>query len=130
MKRFILMLMTIVLSMGICFPTFAIESDCNVIIINNVEVIFDSGSSLSNEEKQNIAEYLTNGNSDVQPYGLICNIFGHKNTTEYVITITHCVNSSIPRCLEECWEVITCSRCGNTETVRLDYNYIDCCPED
>lgn len=129
MKKIVLLLMTIVLSIGFCLHTSAIETDSNRIIVDNIEVIFDSDSTLSIDQKQIIAENLANGSSIVTTYGLICNVFGHKNTTEYVITITHGANSSIPRCLEECWEVITCSRCGKTETIRLDYNYIDCCPE-
>lgn len=127
MKKISILIITTALLFCFCINTSA---DNEIIKLDNVDVIFDATSDLSFEDKQIIAELLVRGNSDIQTYGLICNIFGHKNTTEYVTTVTHCVNSTVPRCLEETWEIIVCSRCDNTETNRLGHAYINCCPVD
>lgn len=130
MKKLIVIVLTTILFAISCFNTFASENNSSSIIIDNIEVIFDSSSSLSTEDKQLIAEQLANENSTVQTYGLFCNLFGHKYTTEMVVTITHCVNPTSPRCLQERWEVSKCSRCDNTEQTLLSQIMIDCCPSD
>ena len=130
MKKFIFIFTSIICAISFCVHPYAINDSPNTITINNVDIIFDDNSILETEEKQLVAEHLVNGKNNTQTYGLICNVFGHKNTTEYVTTITHCAYSTAPRCLEEEWEIITCSRCGNTETTRLSFFMINCCPVD
>lgn len=130
MKRTTMFIMAIALFISFTVHSSAIESEINIITINNVDVIFDANSSLTEEAKQHIAEYLVCGASNMQTYGLICNLFGHKNTTEIVTTITHCVRDTVPRCLDEEWEITTCSRCDNVETTRIAYSYRNCCPEE
>ena len=130
MKKITFMFITIICVACFCVHPFAIYTSASIITIDNIDVIFDNDSSLSTEEKQTIAEYLVNGTTNVQTYGLICNVFGHKNSTEYVTTITHCAYSTAPRCLDEQWEIVTCSRCNNTETTRIAFSLVDCCPED
>lgn len=130
MKKFILFCMVTICTLCFCFHTLAIEPTSYVVTIDNVSVIFSTNSNLTENEKHLIAEHLIYGESDIQTYGLLCNLFGHKNTTEIVTTITHCVNSTVPRCLEEYWEIQICSRCDNVESTVIDYNYINCCPVD
>lgn len=129
MKKIALLFSTFVCVICFCVHPFAIDTSTNIVTIENVDVIFDSKSMFTAEEQQVIAEYLVTGTINVQTYGLICNLFGHKNTTEYVTTITHGAYSTAPRCLEEDWEIITCSRCNNTEATRIGFSLVDCCPE-
>lgn len=108
----------------------ALDTDCNIVTIDNTDVLFDINSSFTFEEQMIIAQYIVQDESKAQTYGLICNLLGHKNSTEIVYTITHKVNSTVPRCKRETWEVIVCSRCDNVENNLLSYSYIDCCPVD
>ena len=127
-KTFLPLFLTVICVMSFCFNASASDSTSNIISYGNIDMIFDSDSTLSYEDKLLIAEYIVNGTDDAQTYGLLCNLFGHKNTTEYVTTITHEVNATAPRCLSEDWELLVCSRCDNVEGTRLDYTYIYCCP--
>lgn len=131
MKRTIIIALVCILAISLCVHISASDFDDNVIRINNIDVIFDDNSSLTIDEKYLIAEYMTNTNSHAQSYGLMCTLFGHKTTTEYVTTITHCVRTTSPRCLDESWELTICSRCETIiEETRIGYSYIDCCPEE
>lgn len=130
MKKFVLLFASVLCTICFCVHPFAMDTSSLVISINNVDIIFDDNSTLTLEEKQFVAEYLVTGVDSTQTYGLICNLFGHKNTTEIVTTITHRAYTTAPRCFEEEWEIITCSRCGNTETTRIAYALINCCPEE
>lgn len=113
-----------------CISVSATDAKETVITVNNVDVIFDSSSSLTPEQQQIIATFLVNGESNIQPYGLICNLLGHNSSTEIVTSITHCVSSTAPRCLREKWEIVSCSRCGDIiEQTRLNYALIYCCSE-
>lgn len=130
MKKVLLPILALFCILSFCLHASASEDVLHVITINNVDIIFEEDSTLSDEAKQSIALLLTKEESCTQTYGLICNVFGHKNSTEIVTTITHCVNDANPRCLQERWEIVTCSRCGNTETTRIAYSLINCCPVD
>ncbi len=130
MKKSALLLISIFCAISFCVHPLAMDVTPIVISVENVDVVFDEKSMLTAEEKQIVAEYLVNGQNNAQTYGLICNVFGHKNTTEYVTTITHCASSTAPRCLEEDWELTICTRCENTEKSRIGFSLIFCCPED
>jgi len=131
MKKALLFLLTVVMCITLCVGTSAEESTENVIVIDDVEVIFDSASTLTMTEKQAIAAYLVYGGSDVQTYNLLCTLFGHQNTTEYVTTISHCASATAPRCLQKVWEVNTCTRCDSSVESRvIGEQYISCCPEE
>lgn len=130
MKKLIVILMAVVLT--IC-ATIGVSADTNVANtyqIGNVTVMFDATSQLSIEQQEAIANLLVNPEYGVAQANLICNIFGHKNTSETVITITHKVLAESPRCLQENFIVTTCSRCNESTVERASYFYISCCPED
>ena len=130
MKKLSLLFVTLFCAISFCIHPFAIENSLTILSVEDIDVLFDENSSLTDEEKQIIAEYFANSKNGAQPYGLVCSIFGHKNSTEYVTTITHRVNPDIPRCLEEQWELTVCSRCDNVESRRIAFESIDCCPVD
>ena len=129
-KRLMLVVMLITLAI---FSTLGVSADINTgntYRIENVTVIFDVDSQLSAEQQENIAQLLVNPENGVAKANLICNIFGHKNTTEGVSTITHKVSATSPRCLEELFTITTCSRCNESTVERNAYYYISCCPEE
>ena len=130
MKRLTIILMIITLAVCSTFGVSADEKVGNTYQIENVTVVFEADSQLSAEQQENIAQLLVNPEYGVTQANLICNIFGHKNTTEGVSTITHKVSATSPRCLEEFFTITTCSRCNESTVERHAAVYIFCCPED
>ncbi|MBQ8432494.1 MAG: hypothetical protein IJX28_06385 [Clostridia bacterium] len=131
MKKVISVLFAIILLSNMCvFGSSANASGENIYQIGNKTIIFNESSAFSIEEQQTIVTQLVSPEQEHSTYGLMCTLFGHKNTTEAVQTITHRVDTKAPRCLLENFEITTCSRCGETTTERISYYYISCCPED
>ena len=130
MKKIGLITIVIVLLLFSTIGVSAEQTMGNIYQIKDVTIIFDSNSQLSVEQQAKIAQLLANPENGVAPANLICNIFGHKNQTEGVSTITHKVSATSPRCLEEMFTITICSRCDETTVERNAYYYITCCPED
>ena len=127
-----LSIIAIVVALTICM-TFSVSADeivGNTYQIENVTVIFDADSQLSEEQQEMLAQLLVNSEYGVSQANLICNIFGHKNTTEGVSTVTHKAKANSPRCLQEFFTITTCSRCNESTVERNGYSYITCCPEE
>ena len=127
-----LMLVVMVVTLTIC-SILGVSADTiggNTYQIENVTVVFDADSQFSTEQQENIAKLLVNPEYSVAQANLICNIFGHKNSTEGVTTITHKASATSPRCLKEFFTITTCSRCNESTVDRDAYYYITCCPED
>ncbi len=130
MKKVTIIFMAVVIL--IC-ATIGVSADSNVgntYQIDNVTIVFDADSQLSVEQQENIAQLLVNSEYGVAQANLICNIFGHKNTTEGVSTITHKESETEPRCLQENFTITTCSRCNESTVERNSLFYIFCCPEE
>ena len=130
MKRIVLITMAIVLTL---FSTIGVSADQvngNTYQVENVTVIFDTDSQFSIEQQEMIANLLVNPEYGISQANLICNIFGHKNSSEGVSTITHKVSSTNPRCLQELFTITMCSRCEETTVERDAAYYISCCPEE
>ena len=130
MKRLVTVVMLVTLTI---FATLGVSADTNAgntYQIENVTVVFDVDSQLSVEQQEMIAQLLVNPEYGVSQANLICNIFGHKNTVEGVMTITHKAKANSPRCLEEFFTITTCSRCNESTVERDGMSYITCCPED
>lgn len=130
MKRLAIILMVITIVFGATFNVSADELVGNTYQIEGTTVIFDVNSQLSAEEQENIARLIVNPEYGVVQANIICNIFGHKNTTEGVTTITHKAKATSPRCLQENFTITTCSRCNESTVERNSYGYITCCPVD
>ena len=131
-KKIGAILITILLTIS---ATLGVSADSNsntgnTYQIDNVTVMFDADSQFSDEQQETIANLLAYPEYGVAQANLICNIFGHKNTTEGVTTITHKDLPESPRCLQENFIVTTCSRCDEYTVERASYYYITCCPED
>ena len=130
MKKIISITLIAVFVLCMGFTSAANETVGNVYEIDNKTIIFDASSSFSVEEQQYIAEMILNPTNQTTSYGLMCTLFGHKNTSETVIAITHCVSENDPRCMQENFVVTSCSRCDEVTTERVSYSFISCCPED
>ena len=133
MKKSKVILTVIIVVMLTVSATMSASADSNVgntYQIDNVTVVFDTNSQLSSEQQETVANLLVHPEYNVSQANLICNIFGHKNTSETVITITHKVFEESPRCFQENFTVTTCSRCNESTVERNSYAYITCCPED
>lgn len=59
--------------------------------------------------------------------GLLCTLFGHNYETSIVVTVTHRVRPTPPRCLQNTYEYKVCTRCGYTLSTLLASVYIYCC---
>lgn len=123
-------IMAVILAISSALSVSADSTVGNTYHIDNVTVVFDVESQFSTEEQEMIANLLVNSEYGVAKANLICNIFGHKSTSETVITITHKASATDPRCLQEIFTVTTCSRCDEATVERNSYAYIFCCPED
>ena len=129
MKKKILVILTAtMLLFAMCINTSATANQY-IYEIDNKTIIFDSNTSLDETARINIVNHLVYGDTDVATYGLMCTLFGHKYESSVVTAITHRVADTDPRCLQEMFEVQTCSRCEDTVVERINYHYISCCPE-
>lgn len=127
MKKVFVFIVSAILVLSICFSSVAADVEQYTYDYGSVSVIFDADTPFSEESREHIANVLVDGEPEIETYGLAC-LFGHKYVTDTVVTITHCVSATQPRCLQEIFEVSECSRCGKTKTELFDQSYIFCCP--
>ena len=97
----------------------------------DITVVFDGVSSDDEVLCQKIADHLVYGDNDneVEPMSL-CWLFGHDITNSSVTVITHKARTHSPRCLEEVYDVQTCSKCDYYKEERIAAVYIVCHPDD
>jgi hypothetical protein len=126
MKKTLIFILSISLAFAFCFSSLA-TNETYIYEYDNITVVFDETTPFSLEQRKNIADKIVNGTEDTATYGLWCTLFGHSYVEDTVMTITHCVNDTQPRCLEEYFDIGECSRCGDTYTNRISYRYITCC---
>ena len=131
MKRLISLSLAIIFSFSLCFSASANSTTNNAITVDHYTIIFDEDSGLTQEEKLYLAEARANhthkSNDAVSTYGVMCNLFGHKTTTETIIVIEHCVRDTPPRCLETYEDMTVCSRCDYVSIDVLNSSYLFCC---
>ena len=130
MKKTLIFFVAFAMLITLPLSVHATSETNNIYEIGNVTVIFDENTSFDFEKQQQIANYIVNPEYGVSTAGLMCTLFGHKNTSETVTTITHKAKDNDPRCLEEIFAVTSCSRCDETSIIRTAYGYISCCPEE
>lgn len=129
MKRIVSVALALVMLATLCLSVSANESTDYTYEYGLKTIVFESDTPFTEAECRHIAEHLAYGDDGVSARGfnILC-LFGHKYTVGYTTVITHCVNSTAPRCKEEYCEVGTCSRCGDIYTKVLTFQYINCCP--
>ena len=129
MKKILIVFIALLLVCSFTSPSFATAEEIYVYNLGTVTVIFDENDTWDAATREAIAHRLVYGDEDADTtYNLLCNLFGHKYETKGVTAITHCVQSSQPRCLEEIFDLSLCSRCGDQVTERVGFCYIYCCP--
>ena len=86
---------------------------------------------LSEEKLLQLAQCLVaeESNSDMQAYGLMCTLFGHKLATTHTEVVTHMVYDIYPHCKSEYYSVTICERnnCNYSEIELLSTDRIGCC---
>lgn len=128
-KRVFVIVAAIILACAMCITSQAISEQYKY-EVENVTIIFEESTTLSEQEREVIVNHLTSQNNNVEVYGLWCNLFGHSYESHTATKITHCVYETDPRCLEEIFKVQVCSRCENTISESMGSVYISCCPEE
>ncbi len=128
MKKSIVLLTIVALMFVMTTSVFAnTEADTPYVYrYDNITVIFEENTPFDSAQREHIALVLTQGDAEAAPCGILC-LFGHKYETGIVRTITHNVNSTQPKCMEETFEIGECTRCGDTTVDRLGYDFIVCC---
>lgn len=130
MKRFISIILTMVILLSMPINATASEMTGNVVDIGSFTVEFIANSSFTADEQYYLAQYIVDnspvGESETT-YNLLCTLFGHKTTTESITVIEHCVSDTQPRCIKSLQELTTCSRCDYVDIVEISSIYIYCC---
>ena len=129
MKKIFVAVMALLLVCTFSVVSFAATEETYVYNLGSVTVVFDETDTWDASVRESIARRLVYGEDEsIATYNLLCNIFGHKYETKSVTTITHCVQTEAPRCLEEHFDISLCSRCEDQLTERTGFRYIFCCP--
>ena len=95
----------------------------------DITVIYQENSVLTDAQKEQFETLILSNQTMYTPYSLLC-LFGHNKVTEYAHIIKHKVFSVEPRCADQYYEVITCTRCDYMDATLVSQAFIHCCPED
>lgn len=129
MKKIIALILVVVSLFSVMSISVYAEDTAETTVtvtVNETVFIFDADTTEDFRNKA-IAHYFSHEDDGATAYGLTCTLFGHKIESSVVTAVTHKVNSTDPRCLQERFNVETCSRCDYTNKTMLDSSYISCC---
>lgn len=125
-KRLLSLIMTAVIFLSILStPTFAEDADGSH---NHIEIIFNEG--VSDEFKERATYLILNDEDHIEAsatYAIACTVIGHVYDSENVISYSHRVYSTSPRCVKSIHKVETCLRCDYTQRTLLSSTKIICC---
>lgn len=123
-------LLTLVLAINCCAVN--ISSGEVVYEDENITVTFSNDTKYSIDEQKVIADMLVYGadESRVNTYNIICDLFGHNLSREYIEVIQHKVDDLSPRCVKKTYSADGCSRCDYFEYELISFVYVPCCPEE
>lgn len=135
MKKIIsfILFAAILMSLTVPFVSASGETDTYTYVVDGVECTVDfTGSALDDAKRQFVAESLLGIREDDgdTTYGLMCNLFGHKKTTETRSVFRHKIAAFAPRCAIDYYDITTCSRCDYFEQVFTKREHVNCCPEE
>lgn len=127
MKKIIAIVLVVISIFSVMsISAYAEDANESTVTVNDTIFMFDADTTEDFRNKF-IAHYFSHEDDGVAAYGLTCTLFGHKIESSVVTTITHKVNSTSPRCLQERYNAETCSRCDYTNATLLSSIYIVCC---
>ena len=90
-------------------------------------------NGLSEEKLFQLAQLLATGETinDMQTYGLMCTLFGHKLVKTGNEVITHMVFDTYPRCERKLYNTTLCERnnCNYAEVELISTEKVGCCVE-
>ncbi len=129
MKKIIAIIMVVVSLfsvMSVSAYAEGVSEDTITVTVNETDFIFEADTS---EEYRNkvISYHFNQGEEDTTTYGLMCTLFGHKLESSVIVTITHKVRATAPRCLRETYDTEACTRCDYTYEELISSSYVDCC---
>lgn len=130
MKKILSIIMCTILTLN-CIAASTTSSKYEYVKDDSIITVeFDPNSSLTDEQKQHVADYLVNGDDGVETCAL-CWLTGHDYVDQCVALITHKVRTKSPRCRRSTYIVPVCSKCEKVGTEELiSETLIACCPED
>ena len=98
--------------------------------VNNIEVRI-THDGLNEEKLLQLAQFLAKGenNGDMQAYGLMCTLFGHKLVSTENQVVTHMVFDTYPHCEAKFYTTVLCERnnCNYAETELNSVETVGCC---
>ena len=96
----------------------------------NIEIRI-AHNGLNEEKLMYIAQLIFSEeiHTEIQAYGLMCTIFGHKLATTQTQVVTHMVYDTYPCCKRELYNVAVCERnnCNYSEIELLVTEALGCC---
>lgn len=127
-KLFAIFLSVTFIICSISISAYAEDTSENktVVTIGQTDFIFENNTS-NDFQNSFIESYTNNCEDETTAYGLTCTLFGHKLESAVVSTITHKVNSTDPRCLQEYYNHEACSRCDYSNSTLISQSFISCC---
>ena len=129
MKKIIALIMAVVSVFSVMtISAYAqnIEEETVTVTVENTDLIFNSNTTEEFRSKF-IASYLNPVDDGAETYGLTCTLFGHNLESSIVTSVTHKVRTTAPKCLQEKYNVETCTRCDYTNKTLISSTYISCC---
>jgi len=117
----------ILLACSIFLATIYCNAD--TITPEGITVIYQEDSVLTDAQKDQFEALILSDQTEYTPYSLLC-LFGHDEVKEYAHVIKHKVFSVEPRCADQYYKVITCTRCDYMDATLASQAIIYCCPED
>lgn len=128
MKKIIALILVVVSLFSVMsISAYAEETAENTVTITVNETVFIFDADTTEDFRNKFIAHYFNHDDGAAAYGLTCTLFGHKIESSVVTAVTHKVNSTDPRCLQERYNVETCSRCDYTNKTMLSSLYISCC---
>lgn len=132
MKRLVSIVLTmIIIVVSTVITTSASEGSTVTFYYGDVEVTVSNVGNLEYETLKAIADFVATDSSDdsaIMPCNILC-IFGHDLTTTAATKTTHNAYTTSPKCLEEVYSIVTCTRssCDYFERTLIRSNRIGFC---
>ena len=108
------------------FEAYAYALD---LVPHETDVIFDDNTQFTADQQQAIIEHFNGlhiSEDSNEANNILCTLFGHNYTTEYVSVVNHNVYASAPRCVKNYYEVSACTRCNDSNSTLISTERIYC----
>lgn len=132
MKRTLSIVLTMIIIV-VCTVITTSASDASTVTFyyGDVEVSVSNAENLDYETLKAIADFVATDSSDdsaIMPCNILC-IFGHDLTTTTATKTTHNAYTTTPKCLEEVYSIVTCTRssCDYFERTLIRSSRINYC---